>query len=49
MFSVRRSECGVVTRIAQVRVPFLSCMQAALQVGEVCKCGGFTFEVCHCV
>ena len=49
MFSVRRSECGVVTGVAQVRAPFLSCMQAALRVGEVRQCGGFTFEVCHCV
>ena len=37
------------TGVAQVRAPFLSCMQAALQVGEVRQCGGFTFEVCHCV
>ena len=49
MFSVRRSECGVVTGVVQVRAPFLSCMQAALRVGEVRHYGGFTFEVCHCV
>ena len=49
MFSVRRSECGVVTGVAQIRAPFLSCMRAALRVGEVLHCGGFTFEVCHCV
>ena len=49
MFSVRRSECGVVTGVAQVQAPFLSCMQAALRVGEVRHCGGFTFEVYHCV
>ena len=40
MFSVRRSECGVVTGVAQVRAPFLSCMRAALRVGEVRHCGG---------
>ena len=40
MFSVRRSECGVVTGVAQVRAPFLSCMQAALRVGEVRQCRG---------
>ena len=49
MFSVRRSECGVVTGVAQVRAPFLSYMRAALRVGEVRHCRGFTFEVCHCV
>ena len=49
MFSVRRSECGVVIGVAQVRAPFLSCMQAVLRVGEVRQCEGFTFEVCHCV
>ena len=49
MFSVRRSDCGVVTGVAQVRAPFLSCMRAALRVGEVRHCGGFTSEVCHCV
>ena len=40
MFSVRRSECGVVTGVAQVRVPFLSCMQAALRVGKSVSAGG---------
>ena len=49
MFSMRRSEFGVGTGVTQVRAPFLSCMQAALRVGEVRHCGGFTFEVYHCV